>query len=274
MGPLVAAPVIQGAMTTGAAGAAGTGGLTMSQVGAAGLGMQGLGMGIEGLRSKKQYKRSKKQMEKQFRLQQKLNQQGFNLSHKMWEMTNYPAQIEQMKKAGLNPALMYGQAGQGGTTNSGSGGSASGGAAPVMPGVDMNNMLMGAQFTKLMAEAKLTEERAENEATGVRNKLVAEFKNIMADTDFKEQVKKTEVSKTEYAKYEAAIKGRTNEWGKKYNLSPEDSAAIKTLLRTKGILSDEFDVPTNEEIKAAHEALIEYNNEEGKIYDYDNRLRE
>ena len=32
----------------------------------------------------------------------------------MWEKTNYPAQVAQMRKAGLNPALMYGQAGAGG----------------------------------------------------------------------------------------------------------------------------------------------------------------
>ena len=33
--------------------------------------------------------------------------------------TNYAAQIEQMKKADLSPALMYGQAGAGGGTVSG-----------------------------------------------------------------------------------------------------------------------------------------------------------
>ena len=32
-------------------------------------------------------------------------------AYEMWEKTNYAAQIEQMKKAGLSPALMYGQAG-------------------------------------------------------------------------------------------------------------------------------------------------------------------
>ena len=35
-------------------------------------------------------------------------------AYEMWKETNYPAQIEQMKKANLSPALMYGQAGAGG----------------------------------------------------------------------------------------------------------------------------------------------------------------
>ena len=40
-------------------------------------------------------------------------------AYEMWEKTNYDAQVEQMKKAGLSPALMYGQAGAGGGTVSG-----------------------------------------------------------------------------------------------------------------------------------------------------------
>ena len=40
-------------------------------------------------------------------------------AYEMWEKTNYAAQIEQMKKAGLSPGLMYGQAGAGGGTVSG-----------------------------------------------------------------------------------------------------------------------------------------------------------
>ena len=50
----------------------------------------------------------------------------------MWEKTNYPAQVQQMKKAGLNPALMYGQAGTGGQLGgtAPSGGDGTGGTNP------------------------------------------------------------------------------------------------------------------------------------------------
>ena len=34
----------------------------------------------------------------------------------MWNATNYPAQVEQLNKAGLNPALEYGMKGGGGVT--------------------------------------------------------------------------------------------------------------------------------------------------------------
>ena len=40
----------------------------------------------------------------------------------MWDTTNYEAQKEHLKKAGLNPGLLYGMSGGGGvTTGSGSG---------------------------------------------------------------------------------------------------------------------------------------------------------
>ena len=46
----------------------------------------------------------------------------------MWDYTNYENQVAHMKAAGLNPALMYGTAGQGGQTAGGTVGSGSGSA--------------------------------------------------------------------------------------------------------------------------------------------------
>ena len=34
----------------------------------------------------------------------------------MWKDTNYSAQMEELKKAGLNPGLLYGMSGGGATT--------------------------------------------------------------------------------------------------------------------------------------------------------------
>lgn len=64
---------------------------------------------------------------RQFDLQQKMNQQQLELDKQktdyqtqkqleMWDKTNYAAQIGQMEKAGLNPALLYGGGGGGGAT--------------------------------------------------------------------------------------------------------------------------------------------------------------
>lgn len=203
-------------------------------------------------------KGSKELMGIQNNYQRGLNVQGHNLQYDMWKKTNYPAQIEMMKEAGLNPALMYGQAGAGGQTGSQGGGSAASGQAPQQyQPMDMSNLMMGAQIANLNANTKKTEAEAENEAGGVRKNLKAEYRRIMAEADWKEQVKKTEVNKTESAKYQKLLDEMNVEWGTKYKLTPQDSAAVKTLLRTKGILADNIDVNIDQETKEAIEIIVD-----------------
>jgi superfamily I DNA and/or RNA helicase len=73
----------------------------------------------------------------------------------MWKKTNMPAQVKMMEEAGLNPALMYGMSGGGGTTaGSQGGGSASGGSAPGERSMDLSASLMGAEIAKKIEEAK------------------------------------------------------------------------------------------------------------------------
>ena len=68
---------------------------------------------------------SRKAQKRQLRHQRNLNEQGHHLGKKMFDYTNFPMQMERMKKEGLNIGLMYGQSGpQGGTASSPSGGSA------------------------------------------------------------------------------------------------------------------------------------------------------
>ena len=63
-------------------------------------------------------------------LQHKYNEESATYAqgraYDMWLKTNYPAQVEQMKKANLSPGLMYGQAGAGGGTVSGAQGQGTG----------------------------------------------------------------------------------------------------------------------------------------------------
>ncbi len=97
----------------------------------AGLGAAGSLVGMMGQRAREN--RTNKQQEKLMGIQQKnqmkLNEQGRDLSMDLWNKTGYGAQMEQMKDAGVNPALMYGSAGSGGSTSGMSGGGAGGGSA-------------------------------------------------------------------------------------------------------------------------------------------------
>src|SRR5690606_27641351 len=86
------------------------------------------------------------------------------LEMKTWEQTNYAAQMEQLKKAGLNPALIYGMGGAGGQIGHGNTTMPSAGPAPdagmatrnIMDAAAMraNIELMEAQKQKTEAEAE------------------------------------------------------------------------------------------------------------------------
>lgn len=140
------------------------------------LGIVGAGIGAVGQNSRER---------RAVNNQKKLNVHGREQAMKMWRDTNYAAQVDQMKKAGLNPSLMYGKGGgAGGTTAAGSGGSAPSpqpmelGAA--MDGASRTAMLLlqGAQKRKLDAEAaKLEAELPVDVSHGVATK-----RNILQDT--------------------------------------------------------------------------------------------
>ena len=103
----------------------------------------------------------------------------------MWEDTNYAAQVEQLKKAGLSIGLMYGKGGAGGTTT---GAGATGVSAPTAPsGMGMIN---GSQLATQLANIELI--KAQTNKTNVEAEKIrgvdtanveASTKNLLATTD-------------------------------------------------------------------------------------------
>ena len=141
----------------------------------------GLGSGLIGMLG--QNRRERRAMENQETLmgiqsrnQMRLNQQGADLQYDMWKKTNYPAQVEMLKEAGLNPGLIYGSAGAGGTTGSQSGGSAQSGNAPSPQPIDIQSALNVAMSKAQIevAKSQANKNDAEAEAIGGYKKGQAE----------------------------------------------------------------------------------------------------
>ena len=115
----------------------------------------GLGMMQGHQNERRNYRNEQNLANQQYGNQRMLNKQGQDLQMDMWNKTNYGAQVKHMIDAGLNPALMYGSAGQSGTTVSQGGGSASKGSSQMNKGTDPNAMLLGAQIDSMKAKAEL-----------------------------------------------------------------------------------------------------------------------
>lgn len=116
-----------------------------------------------------------------------------NLSMKHWLDTNYSAQVEQLKKAGLNPALIYGMGGQGGQTVTPSA-SAPQGQHTFDIGTNMMQMaqieLMKSQADNIKADTNL--KRTGGEGQTIENKI----KNI--ELNFRERSLEESLNKLKY----------------------------------------------------------------------------
>ena len=137
-------------------------------------------------------------MKDQYFQQLKLNNMALSLNKNMydyqmnrqfefWDKTNYKAQVEQIRKAGLNPALLYGKGGGMGATT----GNASAGNFQSQAGSDTSRMdvNLGRQ-AQVMQMALLASQKA----------------NIDADTE----MKKADAEKTKGVDTEN-VKAKTNE---------------------------------------------------------------
>lgn len=149
-----------------------------------------IGGAVEGIfgigRAKKNREHDKQMQQKQFENQQKLNEQGYSLSKRMWDATGYEAQKKQLEKAGLNPGLLYGMGGTGGaTTHAGSGGSASAGSStPSDAGKGMGmllqqGLLMKAQKENIEADTEVKKADAENKKGVERTETETRTKDLL-----------------------------------------------------------------------------------------------
>lgn len=133
----------------------------------------------------------KKQLEQQQKLQQlqitgqkEMTDYQRMSQLQMWKDTNYKAQVEQMKMAGINPALLYGMSGGGGATAASTPANVTGGQAT---GVITNPAQMAATTAQLGLMRAQTRDLNASAATKEADLPVKEatVPNIQADTENK-----------------------------------------------------------------------------------------
>lgn len=152
--------------------------------------VQGMGIGsaiggiAQGLGSILTIGAQKRAATKQFERQKELQEHAGEKQMDIWNRTNYGAQVDHMKRAGLNPALMYGMGGgAGGTTGSVGTGQANQENVMDIGGAVAQNRLVQAQVENLKAQTQKTEVEAEKIAGVDTEKTTAEtgLTNIQAE---------------------------------------------------------------------------------------------
>lgn len=143
-----------------------------------------IGMGLQSINDKRQIKQQKKLTDIQVNAQNQMTNYNMERQLELWDKTNYSAQKEQLKKAGLNPGLIYGMGGGGGATTSIATGNVSAGSAPA-GGREIADMIgMGLQYKLLDAQRKNIEADTANKQADTMNKP-KQGANIDADTENK-----------------------------------------------------------------------------------------
>ena len=138
----------------------------------------GMGMALGGINGLMQGVNDEQAMKDQYFQQLKLNNMSqtfnkdmynfqMNKQLEFWNKTNYSAQVEQLRKAGLNPALLYGKGGGMGAST----GSASAGNMQSHAGTDTDRMQLAVQRQGQVMQMSL---------------LSSQKANIDADTKLKE----------------------------------------------------------------------------------------
>lgn len=156
-----------------------------------------LDLAFGGMKNKRNEKTANRQRDKDEESQKRMADYHYDLGMKQWEATGYKAQVEQMKRAGLNPALMYGTAGSGGTTATQGGGASQSVNSEGSNGVGMG-MQMGLQSAMMEAQINNINADTKNKEADVQNKgadtilkgtqaqsLVEGINNIKAETRLK-----------------------------------------------------------------------------------------
>lgn len=143
-----------------------------------------LGMVLGGINDRRQVSQQHRLTDIQIEAQKNLSQFNMAQQLEMWKNTSYPAQIEQMKKAGLNPALLYGMGGGGGQTTGNTSANVTGATAQQNPGEVQQMVGMGLQNGLLAEQRKLIQAQTKNVNADTASKQ-KQPANIEADTAMK-----------------------------------------------------------------------------------------
>lgn len=205
----------------------------------AGAASAGFGMLSSNTNQKRQYGQTKNLMGLQNKYQRGLNQQGHDLQMDMWNKTNYKAQLEHMKAAGLNPGLMYGMGGGGGsTTGSQGGGSQSMGNAEQQKIMGIEGAMAMTQMELMKAQANKANAEADNLGNKPGAKVAKEIEEAISRIKLNEQNMSESKKREMNLEMDTAIKKIDADWLKKNGTSTQEHQLLRAIKSIGGSVND------------------------------------
>lgn len=138
-----------------------------------------MGLILQGANDRRQLRQQGKLQELQIKGNKQLTDYNFQKQMEMWRNTNYPAQMAMLKAAGLNPALIYENAGPGAQTSIAQG-NLQGATAPTGGGEIQQMIAMG--LTRELQQAQIENIKAQTQKTKVETTKTAGVDTTLAET--------------------------------------------------------------------------------------------
>ena len=129
-----------------------------------------LGLALQGQQDRRQLRQQEKLQQLEMAGQRQMTDYNMMKQMEMWRNTNYTAQMEQLRKAGLNPGLIYGMGGGGGQTTNIEAGKVTGANAPT-GGNEIASMI-GMGLTRELQKAQIENIKAQTEKTRTENAAI------------------------------------------------------------------------------------------------------
>lgn len=218
---------------------------------APGLIGEGMGLLLEGHNDRRQLDMQQKLQDMQMKGQKDMALFNYQQQMKMWNETNYKAQVAQLNKAGLNPGLLYGMGGTGGATIGSAQGQGPGmGDAPKGGGEALGMGIVGAQTAAQLALLKAQKDNIEadtankeaqtTKTAGVDTKLgETQISSLTQGINNQKAVETLTKIQGDIAEYEKEIKGETLK-ASIYMAKYQTDIALQQLniIKNEGIISE------------------------------------
>ena len=142
----------------------------------------GLGLVLGGINDRRQVRQAERLQRLQIAGMKEMQDYTFNKELEMWKATNYGPQVQEMKAAGINPALLLGMKGGGAVSTGSPGGGPSASQAPAGGGEATAMAGMALQLGMMKATIEKTQAETQNIQADTANKPLT-GQNIEAQTD-------------------------------------------------------------------------------------------